>query len=121
MKHDIIISLLCMNLLAGCAAIPFVIVGGAAATGGYYVGQDERTAKRIAKDSVITAEINAHILSDDMLKSSILDININTYRGSVTLSGSLPKQEMINRTIQIAKGVDGVKELNSLLTVKISK
>ena len=118
MKHHITILLLCMSLLTGCAAVPFAIVGGAAATGGYYVGKDERTAKRIAKDSVITTEINAKFLSDETIKTAVLDINVNTYRGSVTLSGKLPKQEMIDKAIQIAENVDGVKEVNSLLTIE---
>ncbi len=118
MKHHIIILLSCVSLLTGCAAAPLLVVGGAAATGGYYVGKDERSAKRIAKDSMITAEINAQILRDDMIKSSVMDINVNTYRGAVTLSGNLPSQEMIDQTIQIVENVDGVKEVNSLLSVE---
>ncbi|MBF0279193.1 MAG: BON domain-containing protein [SAR324 cluster bacterium] len=115
MKHyrQLLFVLLCTSFLGGCA---LALVGGGAAVGGYYVGKDERSAKRIATDTAITAKINAEYIADENVKT--FKIGVKTYRGVVTLTGKVPNQQMIDRAIRIAEDMEGVNEVNSLLTVE---
>lgn len=101
----------CVGLLGGCAA---AVVGGAAA-GGYYVGQDERSAGQIAEDAGITATINTRFLRDDMVKART--INVDTFNGVVTLYGEVSSQAIVDRAVSIARGVKGVRQVVSKLTV----
>lgn len=100
-----------IGLLGGCAA---AVVGGAAA-GGYYVGQDERSAGQIATDASITSTINTRYVQDDLVKART--INVDTYNGVVTLYGTVANQSVADRAIAIARGVKGVRQVVSKLTV----
>lgn len=97
--------------LPGCAAL---VVGGAA-TGGYYVGKDERTVGEISSDATITSTINTRFVQDDLV--SAMDINVDTYRGVVTLYGQVKSQAVANRAVQIARGVKNVKQVNNKMSV----
>lgn len=114
MKYSIgiLIIFLSLNFLGGCTV---ALVGGSA-VGGYLVGKDERKVGRIVEDSVITAEINAIFLSDDIVET--FKINVDTYRGVVTLTGTLPDKGMIDHAIALVKEVEGVQEINSLLVTE---
>ena len=105
--------ILIMIFLAGC--YPVVLIGGTA-VGGYLVGKDERTVKRIFKDTAISTEINTLYLADEQI--NIFDIDVNTYRGLVTLTGTLSDQLIADRAVEIAQEVEGVMEVNSLLVVE---
>ncbi len=98
-------------LLSGCGAL---VVGGAAA-GGYYVGKDERSIGQISEDATITSSINAKYVKDDLV--SALDINVDTRNGVVTLYGSVSSSAVAARAVQLARGVKGVKQVHSKLTV----
>lgn len=98
--------------LNGCAA---ALIGGSA-VGGYMVGKDERGVGRIAEDGAITAKINAAYVQDELVET--LKINVDTYRGVVTLTGKVPNRKMIDRAIELAQDTGGVEEINSLLTVE---
>ncbi len=91
--------------LAGCTAL---LVTGAAA-GGYYVGKDERTAGEIASDGNITATVKTRMIAEKSVPAR--NINVDTYRGVVTLRGVVTSREVKNRAIEIAAGVDGVKDV----------
>lgn len=100
-----------VGLLGGCAA---AVVGGAAA-GGYYVGQDDRSAGQIAEDASITSTINTRYVQDDLVKART--INVDTYNGVVTLYGSVANQAVADRAVSIARGVKGVRQVVSKLTI----
>ncbi len=100
-----------MSLLGGCAA---VVIGGAVA-GGYYVGKDDRTVTEIADDTSITAAVNERYFSDDIVKAR--QINVDTFRGVVTLYGKVENQDVASRAVAIARGVKGVKQVVSKLTI----
>ena len=97
--------------LSGCGAL---MVGGAAA-GGYYVGQDERSAGEISRDATITSTINTRYVRDREV--SAMDINVDTYRGVVTLYGTVASHRARDRAVEIARGVKGVRQVNSKLSV----
>jgi hyperosmotically inducible periplasmic protein len=97
--------------VAGCA--PALI--GAGAAGGYYVGKDERSVGEIASDAAVTARINTAFAQDEVV--SAWDVNVDTFRGHVTLHGTVPTQDAIDRAIQIARGQRGVESVEAHLEV----
>lgn len=98
------------SLTTGC--VP-VVIGGAAAAGGFFVGQDDRRLGTITNDASITAEINGRYVKDDLVKAR--DINVDTYDGVVTLYGTVSGQPTREKAILIANQVLGVKSVVSKL------
>ena len=66
-------------------------------------------------DGVITTKVKSALLADDTVKG--LDINVDTAQGVVRLSGAVDSQAQVDMATQIAKGVEGVKDVQSELTV----
>lgn len=57
-------------------------------------------------DTVITAKVKAAVFDDPMLKSA--QINVETFKGRVQLSGFVSSQAAIDRAVQVTRGVKGV-------------
>jgi osmotically-inducible protein OsmY len=67
-------------------------------------------------DSVITAKVKAAIFNDASLKSS--EINVETFKGVVQLSGFVNSQADIDRAVELARGVKGVTSVKDDMRVK---
>jgi hyperosmotically inducible protein len=62
-------------------------------------------------DAVITTRVKAAILGEDTLK--VAEINVETYKGVVQLSGFVNSKEDQNKAIKIAKDIGGVKSVKN--------
>ena len=67
-------------------------------------------------DSVITTKVKSLLAADDFLKS--FQIGVETYQGTVQLSGFVNSQKAVDKAVEIAKSVKGVKSLKNNLIVK---
>ncbi len=67
-------------------------------------------------DSVITAKVKAAIFDDAATK--VLEINVETFKGVVQLSGFVTTQAAANRAIELARGVSGVKGVTNDMRLK---
>jgi osmotically-inducible protein OsmY len=67
-------------------------------------------------DSVITAKVKSAILNDSSLK--VNEINVETFKGIVQLSGFVRSQTDIDKAVQVARGVAGVKSVKNDMRVK---
>jgi len=67
-------------------------------------------------DSVITTKVKAEIFQDASLKSS--EINVETFKGVVQLSGFVNSQADINKAVEIARSVKGVASVKNDMRVK---
>jgi osmotically-inducible protein OsmY len=67
-------------------------------------------------DSVITTKVKALLAEDDFLKS--FQISVETYKGTVQLSGFVGSQKAVDKASQIAASVKGVKSVKNDLIVK---
>jgi hyperosmotically inducible protein len=67
-------------------------------------------------DSVITAKVKAAVLSESTLKSA--EINVETFKGVVQLSGFVNSQGDINKAVEVARGVGGVKSVRNDMRLK---
>lgn len=67
-------------------------------------------------DSAITAKVKAAVLGDASLKSA--EINVETYKGIVQLTGFVRSRADINEAVQVANGVNGVTSVKNDMIVK---
>ena len=67
-------------------------------------------------DTVITTKVKARILDEPGLKSA--EINVETFKGVVQLSGFVKSQADINRAAELARGVKGVTSVKNDMRLK---
>jgi osmotically-inducible protein OsmY len=85
--------------LAGCASTP----------------TKEGTGEYV-DDSVITAKVKALIFNEPTLKST--EINVETFKGDVQLSGFVAQPQDAQKAAEIARGVKGVVSVKNDVRVK---
>lgn len=91
------------------AATVFSVVGCAS------TASKEGTGEYI-DDAVITTKVKASIFNEPTLKAT--EINVETFKGTVQLSGFVAQPADITRAGEIARGVKGVKEVKNDIRVK---
>ena len=67
-------------------------------------------------DSWITTKVKTAILNEPSLK--VAQINVETYKGTVQLSGFVDNQDAASRAVDAAKKVGGVKSVKNDLRIK---
>ena len=67
-------------------------------------------------DTVITTKVKAEIFNEPSLKSA--EINVETFKGVVQLSGFVNSQDDINRAVRVARSVKGVVSVRNDMRLK---
>ncbi len=67
-------------------------------------------------DSVITGKVKAAVFNDPGLKSA--EINVETFKGAVQMSGFVESQADINKAVALARTVQGVTGVKNDMVVK---
>lgn len=67
-------------------------------------------------DSLITTKVKAAILNEATLK--VAEINVETFKGVVQLSGFVNSQADIAKAIEVARSVGGVKSVKNDMRLK---
>ena len=101
-RHRVLSFLVCIVLVTaflGCASTP----------------KQEGTGEYI-DDSAITTKVKSAILGDSALK--VFQINVETFKGEVQLSGFVDSAEAKQKAGEVARGVSGVKSVKNNLIVK---
>ena len=93
----------------------FLAIALASMLGCASTSTSEGTAEYV-DDTLITTKVKAAFLRDDILKSS--EINVETFKGAVQLSGFVKYQSDINRAISVAGEVGGVKSVLNDMRLK---
>ncbi|MCL4490442.1 MAG: BON domain-containing protein [Nitrospirae bacterium] len=101
MKQVLIFLMLAVFLTPGCASL----------TG--------ETAGQKVDDSMITAKINERIIADPDLH--YLKINVDTFQGHVTLTGSVPSKAAQDKLVKYAQETKGVKDVKTNLIIQSPK
>jgi hyperosmotically inducible protein len=60
--------------------------------------------------------VKAAILNDPALK--VAEINVETFKGVVQLSGFVSSQAAANKAVEVARGVGGVKSVRNDMRIK---
>jgi len=92
-----------------------LLVGVAALSACAATPSSESTGQYI-DDTVITTKVKAAVFDDPALKSA--EINVETFKGQVQLSGFVSSQDAINRAVTLARGVEGVRGVTNRMQLK---
>jgi osmotically-inducible protein OsmY len=95
----VLLAAFALTTLAGCAS-----TANKESTGQYM------------DDTAITTKVKSAILNDPALKSA--EINVETFKGRVQLSGFVSSRTSIDRAVQVAQGVSGVSSVANDMRVK---
>lgn len=127
-NHTMIATALLAAILAGCerpAQTAGEKIDSATEKAGEKIEQGVTTLKEKANeagqaidDATITTKIKAAIISEPSLK--VLQINVDTVNGMVTLTGTVDSVQSSDRAKEIAGAVAGVKSVDNRLEVKSS-
>jgi len=102
-KKNIVIHFLVLLMLiatfAGCAAT-----------------RTHESTGEFVDDSVITTKIKSLLAADDFLKS--FEISVESFKGTVQLSGFVNSQKAVDKADEIVRSVKGVKSVKNNLIVK---
>jgi hyperosmotically inducible protein len=77
--------------------------------------QKEGTGQYI-DDSVITAKVKAAIFDNPTTKAT--EINVETFKGVVQLSGFVSSQDAANKAVELTNSVGGVKSVKNDMRLK---
>lgn len=97
-------------IAASFLAVALVSVAGCEST-----PKQEGTGEYI-DDSVITTKVKTALVNDPVTKAT--EINVETFKGVVQLSGFVSSQSAINRAVELARGVSGVKSVRNDMRLK---
>jgi osmotically-inducible protein OsmY len=92
------------------AAVALTALAGCAST------QRHESTGQYIDDTAITASVKAAIFGEPTLKSA--EINVETFKGRVQLSGFVSTRANIDRAVQVAQAVNGVTSVANDMRVK---
>lgn len=95
-------------LLLAAAALTSVV--GCAAT------STQESTGQYMDDTAITARVKAAIFNDASLKSA--EINVETFKGAVQLSGFVNSNADIQRAVALVQGLSGVRSVKNDMRLK---
>jgi osmotically-inducible protein OsmY len=94
----------------------FVIAVTLAAVLGCAGTQTRESTGEYIDDTAITTKVKAAIFNEPSLKSA--EINVETFKGTVQLSGFVSSRADINKAVEVARGVGGVTSVKNDMRLK---
>lgn len=91
------------------ATVAFTIVGCAS-------GPNQESTGQYVDDAAITAKVKTAFAADPTVKAT--EINVETYKGAVQLSGFVAQPQDAQRAADIARGIKGVTSVKNDVRVK---
>ncbi len=99
-------------LAAGLAAAALAMSGCATQP-----SEKKETAGQYIDDATVTAKVKTAIASDVGVKAAA-NVNVDTYRGVVQLSGFADSEDQASKAVSAAKKVTGVRSVKNDIRVK---
>jgi osmotically-inducible protein OsmY len=98
------------DICAVFLAISLAMATGCAAT------LPNQSAGEYLDDAVITTKVKASMVDQPTLKAS--QIHVETFKGTVYLSGLVASQVEINKAGEVARGINGVRAVKNELRLR---
>lgn len=93
-----------------CLSLTLALVVGCAST------RTQESTGQYFDDTAITTKVKSAVFSEPTLKSA--EINVETFKGVVQLSGFVSSQAQINKAVELAREVNGVKSVRNDMRIK---
>ena len=100
-------------LATGLAAVALAGLGACASN----ESQTQRSAGEFTDDAATTARVKTAIATDAGAKTAA-QVDVNTYRGVVQLTGFVDSEDQASRAVAAAKKVDGVRSVRNDIRIK---
>ena len=97
-------------LTRALSAIALISVMGCAAT-----ATRESTGEYVT-DSWITTKVKAALVEDPQVKAT--EVNVETYKGTVQLSGFVSSDTAMNQAVRVTRGIKGVTGIKNDMRLK---
>ena len=98
-RVSVLFAAVALTTLAGCAS-----------------SQKHESTGQYIDDTAITTSVKAAIFNEPTLKSA--EINVETFKGRVQLSGFVSSRSNIERAVVVAQGVKGVTSVGNDMRLK---
>ena len=102
------------GLVLSLAALPLLLGVTGCTTGSRY---EQSTGERI-DDHGMSSRVRSALAADSQYKYG--DVSVQTFKGVVQLSGFVNSRDQKNRAGELARKVEGVKQIENAITVKES-
>jgi osmotically-inducible protein OsmY len=100
------------NIVIQCLVLLMLIATFAACAG----TRTHESTGEFVDDSVITTKVKSLLADDDFLKS--FAISVESFKGTVQLSGFVNSQKAVDKAGEIVRSVKGVRSIKNNLIVK---
>lgn len=100
------------RLLAAAGAVAVLGLGACASD-----SPTQRSAGEFTNDAAMTAKVKTAIATDAGAKTAAA-VNVETYRGTVQLTGFVDSEEQATRAVAAAKKVQGVRSVRNDIRIK---
>jgi osmotically-inducible protein OsmY len=105
------------NILAIAATAAALALGACASNTQTSGNADKETPGQYVDDATVTAKVKTAIASDVGVKAAS-NVNVETYRGVVQLSGFADSEDQAAKAVTAAKKVNGVRSVKNDIRVK---
>ena len=97
-------------MIVAAAMMGTALLGGCAST------PSQQSTGQAIDDGVVTAKVKAKLIEDPVTKAH--QINVETFKGTVQLSGFVETDEARARALQLARDVEGVRKVKDAMEVR---
>ncbi len=98
-KAALVLAALLGSALVACTSVPM-----------------QQAPAEVIDDGVVTAKVKAALIEDPVTKAH--QINVETFKGTVQLSGFVESDETRSRALELARDIDGVRNVKDALEVR---
>jgi osmotically-inducible protein OsmY len=114
-KKDIIMTIT-KRIAAAVFATSILALTGCTSSGPLVKSEKTETPKQYVGDAMVTSKIKAALVGDPILKAR--EINVETYQGTVQLSGFVATREEASKASTLARSIEGVSSVKNDIRLK---
>jgi len=107
-----LVILVILLLTGACTSM---LMGSSGKSTGSAIGQEQRSEAQISADDAISTAIRSKFAADNEL--SLLQLKVESRRGTVTLRGIAQSFAQRDRAVRIATDIDGVMRVDNQIRV----
>ena len=104
------------RIAAAVFATSMLALAGCTTSGPLAKSEKTETPKQYVGDSVITGKVKTALIADPVLKAR--EINVETYQGTVQLSGFVATREEAAKAGTMARSIEGVTAVKNDIRLK---